>query len=102
MKQVGSFLSKAVPKPEVLNTAKAQVALQQWESIVGPLLASKVQPTKIEKGVLFVTAESSAWAQEIQLLKETVLARVNAAAGEDLLRDLRVARTRRPKQAPLE
>jgi predicted nucleic acid-binding Zn ribbon protein len=91
MKKVQGMLSSALGRPEVLKTARAQIAMQRWGEVVGEGLADKSFPDRFEKGTLWVVATGSAWAQEIRLRKEEIVRRMNEVAAEPgLFRDVRV------------
>lgn len=89
MKQIRDLLKAAVPKPELMVTAEAQTILRDWSVIVGDFLATRVQPDRVVKGVLYVNAQDSAWAQEIQMHKEQILGQLNDRAGRTLFLDIR-------------
>ncbi len=101
MRSIEEILADAIGRPEMLKTGRAQLALRQWSQVVGPMLASKCQPDRYEKGVIWVVAAEAAWAQEIHFQKAIILSRLNEVAGENLFLDLRAgARPPRPSSAP--
>ncbi|MBI5904850.1 MAG: DUF721 domain-containing protein [Deltaproteobacteria bacterium] len=58
------------------------VALHRtWERIVGPLLSAKAAPARFRNGVLTVAVANHAWAQELQLSKPALLAKIVEATG---------------------
>lgn len=85
------MLPGALGKPEVIRAARALRAMRRWESVVGPALAAKSSPDRFDHGVVWVAAAGAAWAQEVRMRREAILAKLNAIAGEaSLFRDLRV------------
>ena len=54
-----------------------------WKKIVGPLLAERSQPIKVENDILFVGVQNSSWMQELILLKADIIAKY-ANYGEKL------------------
>jgi predicted nucleic acid-binding Zn ribbon protein len=60
-----------------------------WEDAVGPAIAAEARPTAEHDGVLTVACAASVWAQELNLMAEVVLARLNAAMGTEQIRELR-------------
>lgn len=64
---------------------------KRWGGVVGPYLASRTRPATLRRGVLTVTVASHALAQELQLLKPTLLARLSSVEGGEAVRDLRFA-----------
>jgi predicted nucleic acid-binding Zn ribbon protein len=62
----------------------------RWEQIVGPELAGHCRPARLDNGELTCVAESTAWATQIRLLSPTILDRITAEVGPDVVRRLRV------------
>ncbi|HZL49199.1 MAG TPA: DUF721 domain-containing protein [Solirubrobacteraceae bacterium] len=60
-----------------------------WEHTTGPAIASAAKPTAERNGVLTVTCDAAVWAQELDLMAAELLPRLNAALGEEALRELR-------------
>jgi len=61
---------------------------QKWDEVVGEPIASHARPSRIEDGVLIVTVSNHTWAQELQLLEEDLIERLNRAFGEARVRDI--------------
>ena len=96
MRKLADMLGKTFARTEVLKGVKGKEVLREWDTIVGPQLASRSVPDRFEKGVLWVAVEGSAWAQEMRMAKDTILQKLNAAAGEKIFLDIRFG-NRRPK-----
>jgi predicted nucleic acid-binding Zn ribbon protein len=60
-----------------------------WEDAVGPAIADAARPTAEREGVLTVACAAAVWAQELNLMVEVVLVRLNAAMGAEQIRELR-------------
>ncbi len=60
-----------------------------WKEVVGNKVASHTQPTRIRKGVLFVNASSSVWAQELSLVKKELTEKINKHLKNELVKDIR-------------
>jgi predicted nucleic acid-binding Zn ribbon protein len=56
---------------------------------VGPAIASAARPTAERNGILTVTCAASVWAQELDLMSGELVVNLNAALGEEAIRDLR-------------
>lgn len=59
-----------------------------WAEVVGPLLASKADPLRIEDGKLFIRVSNSTWMQELQFLKDELRTRLNHRLGGNVVRDI--------------
>ena len=76
------MLSQAIGKEEVLRTARAQRVLKEWPSIVGPAMAARSHPERFDRGTVWVAVQGSAWAQELRMIKDVIISRLEQAAGE--------------------
>jgi predicted nucleic acid-binding Zn ribbon protein len=80
-----------VPLAEVLERYLSALGLPQvtflvslrksWSDIAGPVLSSKAAPARFRNGVLTIAVRNHAWAQELQLCKPALLAKIVAATG---------------------
>jgi predicted nucleic acid-binding Zn ribbon protein len=71
---LGSFLKKHGLEDEV----EGQAAVRDWDDIVGERIARVARPTGLSRGVLYVEVRSSAWMNELNLMRHHILARLNA------------------------
>jgi predicted nucleic acid-binding Zn ribbon protein len=90
MRKLNDMLGKALGRDEVLRTARAQRVLRRWPEIVGPMMAKRSRPDRYEKGTVWVAVQGSAWAQELRMVKERLIARLKELSGDpSLFRDMR-------------
>ena len=82
MKKIDKLLKPALQSEELLQHSRAQRVMIRWEEIVGEGLARRSWPDRFTRGTVWVAVTGSAWAQELRLMKETILARLNAEANE--------------------
>ncbi|WP_091552594.1 DciA family protein [Micromonospora pattaloongensis] len=61
-----------------------------WERVVGPDIAKHSRPVKLENGELTVEAESTAWATQLRLLAASLLRRIAAEVGHNVVRKLHI------------
>jgi predicted nucleic acid-binding Zn ribbon protein len=60
-----------------------------WDRAVGPAIASAARPTGERNGILTVTCAAAVWAQELDLMAGELVLNLNAALGEEAIRELR-------------
>jgi len=61
---------------------------QVWEEAVGQQIAAKAMPAAFRDGTLTVRVSGSAWMQQLTMMKPQIIANLNEAAGEPLVREL--------------
>ena len=64
--------------------AEARV-FAQWSAIVGPEVAAHCAPAGLRAGELRIAAESTAWATQLRMLAGTLLARIVAELGPEVV-----------------
>ena len=90
MRRLSNMLPAAVARDEVLRAARAQKILRDWPALVGASLAARSHPDRYDHGTVWVAVESSTWAQELRMNRETILARLSERSGEaNLFQDIR-------------
>jgi hypothetical protein len=62
-----------------------------WKEMVGEQVAARCEPASLGQGVLKVWAAAAPWANELKYLAPEVIRRVNAAVGQEVVRELKVA-----------
>ena len=60
-----------------------------WEGATGPAIAAAARPTAERDGVVTVLCEASVWAHELELMSAQLVEQLNAALGEQAIRELR-------------
>lgn len=70
-----------------LSQAKVTVA---WDEIVGESTAAHIKVEKFEKGILYVRASSSAWAQQMKFLLPTLHRKIDAVVGQDVVKKVNI------------
>jgi hypothetical protein len=73
-----------------------------WEKAVGPGIARHAQPSSIRGRRLTVTVDSSAWMQQLSLLKPEIIAKVNDRLGTDGIENITLRLGELEQAAPPE
>jgi predicted nucleic acid-binding Zn ribbon protein len=73
-------------------TAATATVLARWDALVGAEIAAHCQPVSLRDGELTLAAESTAWATQLRLpaVRDTLLARIRAELGPEVVRRVRV------------
>jgi predicted nucleic acid-binding Zn ribbon protein len=62
----------------------------RWATVVGSQISEHASPSGLRDGVLSVTAESTAWATQLRLIQNQVLAKIAAEVGDGVVTSLRI------------
>lgn len=88
-KPLEGILAEALRRLGLEKGVKARRSLTLWERVAGETIAKATRVGDIRNGTLYVYTRSSAWSQELSMLRETFLERLNAELGEQIVSDLR-------------
>jgi len=67
----------------------AHIVWTFWDRVVGENLACNAQPTAFKQRTLVVHVTSSVWLQELHFQKKDLIQRLNQAAGDRVIDDIR-------------
>lgn len=62
----------------------------EWGRIVGEDVAQHAEPDRLEDGILYVRASSTAWATQLRLMAADILRKIAAAMGPGHVRRLKI------------
>lgn len=82
---LGDTLSRLLAERGWDVPAAAAGVTERWTEIAGPELAAHCRPDKFEDGVLFLVAESTAWATQVRLLVAQLHRRLDEVVGRGVV-----------------
>jgi len=86
--KIDSLLQQFV-KANRLEKGLAEYRLMKsWKDLLGITVAKKTKSLKIQNRKLFVTLHSSVVRNELSLIKESLIPKLNEAAGMDVIDDV--------------
>jgi predicted nucleic acid-binding Zn ribbon protein len=88
MERVGEILSGALRRLRNPEAALAWLS-GAWPLIVGKSLATHTRPVRCTAGCLQLTADGTAWQQQLEIMKHALCVRINRAWGASLVRELK-------------
>lgn len=84
-----SAVLATVAKRLGLETKLLEFQLRRdWPAIVGQPIAAHTRPDQIRFKKLYLLVENSVWMQQLTFLKPTLLAKINEAAGTELVTEI--------------
>jgi hypothetical protein len=108
---IGELMRAAYPSREPADVAAIR-AFRWWRKAVPERVLRRARPVRLVRGVLYIHTATSAWAAELDMLKEELLASVREQAPEAGICDLRFrvgplpelpkgTRPEKPRPAPI-
>ncbi len=89
IENIGDILGKLVKDLNMDKKMKVFKIFNHWEDIVGQQIAEKSKPEKLKDGILFVSVASSTWANELNLMSQQLILKVNSFTGLKVIKDIR-------------
>lgn len=86
---VSEIVPKVIKSIGLKKKADEIQVLLDWNSIVGAEISKKTKPAGVKRGVLNVLVESSAWMNELQLMKPEIMAKIENRFGRNRIRDIK-------------
>ena len=85
---IAALLESVFAGKPVQKRIREARAWQFWEEAVGSHIASKAAPVAFREGTLTVMVASSAWMQQLSLMKLDIISQLNSAIGESMVTDI--------------
>lgn len=73
----------------------------RWSEIVGPELAAKCHPARVQRGVLWVAAPDASWAYQFQFMRSEILQCLRTVLGPSDIQDVRFKAGALPEAEPV-
>ena len=82
---IGEVLREYIDSLQMRRKLKESRIEKQWEELLGKNAASLTKRVFIRNGILYVYLNSSVLRNEILMMRETLIARINENAGEEIV-----------------
>jgi predicted nucleic acid-binding Zn ribbon protein len=86
--RAGKILDRLTARMGIAARLEREKALVLWEEAVGGNIARRAKAVSVRNEILFVVVQNSAWLQELSLLKEGIIEKVNSAVGTEIVKDI--------------
>jgi predicted nucleic acid-binding Zn ribbon protein len=86
--KAGDILGRLTRRMGIAARLENEKAVVLWGEAVGQGIARKAKATSVRDNILFVTVQNSMWLQELALLKESIIAKINSQVGRDVIGDI--------------
>jgi predicted nucleic acid-binding Zn ribbon protein len=86
----GDVLARLIKARGWQKPAAEATVFGAWEKVVGPEIAARCRPVKLEEKELTVEAESTAWATQLRAIAPTIIKRIAAEVGNNVVVRVRI------------
>ena len=88
-KTLGDALDELVETLGIRKKLREQDVFSLWKQAVGGRIGDVATPTRMLRGTLFVSVESAAWRNELNMRKREIIDRLNEILTEEIVRDIK-------------
>ncbi len=88
VEQLSATIEKLLASRGLSSRLKEYRVLGVWERAVGEGIARHARPAMVRGKKLTVTVDSSAWMQQLSLLRPEIIAKLNSAMGADAVESI--------------
>ena len=89
VEDIGSVIKSVVSGLNIESKINSSRLFNHWQEIVGSEISSKAKPEKLNKGLLFVSVTTSTWANELSLMSNQLIDRINSYIGKKIVKEIR-------------
>jgi predicted nucleic acid-binding Zn ribbon protein len=86
--KAGKILDRLTNRMGIAARLETEKAVVLWGEAVGGNIARRARAVAVRGGILFVQVDNSVWLQELSLLKEGIIEKINKLVGKDVVRDI--------------
>ena len=86
--KAGNILDRLTSRMGIAARLDKEKAVVLWGEVVGQGIARRSKATAVRDNILFVTVQNSMWLQELALLKEGIIAKINSLVGKQVIEDI--------------
>ena len=89
IEDIGSIIGSVVDGMGINRKLNTSNIFNHWEEIAGKEIAKRSRPERLVNATLYVSVTSSTWANELSLMSEELINKINSSAGEEVVKKLR-------------
>lgn len=89
IQDITTVLDNYILDSELGKKLKKFSVFNHWEEIVGREISKKAKPQKIFKGILYISVSGPSWANELSMMSEQLIEKINNHIGDEIINKLR-------------
>jgi predicted nucleic acid-binding Zn ribbon protein len=86
---IGSIIEGIIKDTDIKKRLNESRIFTDWKEIVGSEISKKTRPERISTGTLYLSVTTSIWANELSLMSDMLIEKINSYVGEEVVRKIR-------------
>lgn len=87
---ISILLKMVLDKNKISDDMSFSTLCERFEEVIGKLIFPHVKPVSLDKNILVLKCDHSAWKQELYLQKKAIIDKCNLMLGKPAVRDVRL------------
>jgi hypothetical protein len=88
IESLGSVLEQSLKRLDLAARLDDYAVWPIWNDVVGKIIARNAQPEKIRNGTLIVKVSSPVWMQQLQFMKDMIVAKLNHRLKGEIVKNI--------------
>jgi len=88
LQRLSNVLQGILKKHNIFFDSEEQRLLEVWQKAVGPQISVQTRPDRLKRNTLFVKVSSSVWMQQLHILKQEIIEKINQLIGKELIKNV--------------
>jgi predicted nucleic acid-binding Zn ribbon protein len=89
IEKLGPLVGKVLDGLGLQKRVEEYRVIEEWERIVGKVIAERAEPVQIARGRIVVQVNSSPWLMEMKMREREILEKIAEAVGNGVVREIR-------------
>ena len=89
VESLGNVLQDVLAKQKINVSSGNRKLIDVWKKSVGPQIASRTRPDRVQKGILYVKVANSVWMHQLQFLKRDIMDKFNKNTHTETVENIR-------------
>ena len=86
---IGSIIGDVIKKSNMEHGLNISKIFNHWEEIVSTEIYKKTKPERLTGSTLYVSVSTSIWANELSLMSDKIIEKINSFVGEEVVKSIR-------------
>lgn len=86
---IGSIIEGIIKDTDIKRRLNESRIFNNWKEIVGSEISKKTRPERISRGTLYLSVTTSIWANELSLMSDKLIEKINSFIGEEVVKKIR-------------
>ncbi len=85
VRPIGDSIARLSRRLGLGDSSGLSAVFEQWDEVVGALLAAHTRPERLRDGELVVIVDEASWATQVRFLGDTIIEKCNERAGQKMV-----------------